>query len=59
MEFEIVSDAPEWTDAPRELTAAETSTIRLLSRLEAIKRHREWTRSTLDAAIRCVDEARS
>lgn len=46
------------TDAPRDLTEDEISIVRGLGRLEAIKRHRAWTNSTLLAAIRRVDAAR-
>lgn len=57
MEFEIIGRArTEFTDQPRQLTNAETILIKNLSRIGAIKAHRALTNSTLNAAIRCVDE---
>lgn len=55
MHLEILSDALEFTDSPRALTAYEQQRIRQSSRRDGIKLHREWTRSTLKAAIREVD----
>lgn len=46
------------TNDPREMTPDEVSEVRRVGRLEAVKLHRSWTRSTLRSAIRCVDAAR-
>jgi hypothetical protein len=66
MEFEIIGDAPDWTDSPRALTAKEMEQMReavqdrVLSsgRLRGIKLYREMTRATLGAAVRYVDRLR-
>ena len=46
------------TDNPRQLTADEERIIWQSGRLDAIKLHRQWTNSTLGAAVRCVDAIR-
>lgn len=60
IEFEVTPllDYTPKTDTPREMTQAEVSVVRGLSRIEAIKQHRVWTNSTLAAALRCIRSAR-
>lgn len=57
MEIEFLGGQPEpYTDMPRDLTETEINHLRATTRLAAIKQHRTWTRSTLGAAVRVVDE---
>lgn len=56
MQVEVVGDPGiEWTDNPRMLTQNEIDQIAKVGRLEGIKLHRTFTRSTLAAAAREVN----
>lgn len=59
MKIEIKEAGRNWTNSPRDMTADEIVQVRHIGRLEAVKLHRAWTGSTLDAAIRAVDAARA
>lgn len=55
MEVDIQSRGAQFTEEPRALTVYEAQRIRQSSRLDGVKLHREWTHSTLAAAVRVVD----
>jgi hypothetical protein len=44
-----------FTDSPGDLTIGEAAAILEAGRLAGITLHREWTRSTLAAAVKAVD----
>jgi len=55
MNVEIVGDkGTEWTDNPRALTKDETAAINAAGYLEGVKLHRQFTNSTLAAAVSAV-----
>ena len=56
MQIEIVGDKGiEWTDTPRALTDDEAAKIKAAGRLDGIKLHRQFTKSTLLAAKNAVE----
>lgn len=61
IEFEIRTQRSfvDHTDEPRALTGSEIAKIRTSERIEGVKLHREWTHSTLAAAVKIIDKIRS
>ena len=57
MEFKIIGGMDNFTETPSDMTPEELAIVMDVKRLEAIKMHRQWTNSTMPAAIRCVDAA--
>jgi len=55
METIVIGDAGvDWIDTPRALTNDETAAINAVGYLQGIKLHRQFTHSTLRAAVAAV-----